>query len=79
MHYKIKKNMKLAEKRLISLGTHPVILYPIVHNNQNAILAATDQSTIISSVHNQLIYSSINIKVIYKCIYEYEKITLTVN
>ncbi|CAO3622243.1 unnamed protein product [Cunninghamella echinulata] len=62
MHYKINKNMKLAEKRQISLGTHPVILYPIVHNSENVILAATNQPTIISSIHNQLIYSSINIK-----------------
>lgn len=52
----------LSNRRRLSLGTHPVILYPFTYKEQSNVFACSDRPTVLYPSNKKLLYSTVNQK-----------------
>ncbi|KAL3643734.1 DNA damage-binding protein 1a [Castilleja foliolosa] len=55
-------NGQLADRKKVSLGTHPITLRTFSSKNATHVFAASDRPTVIYSSNKKLLYSNVNLK-----------------
>ena len=52
----------LSNRRKLSLGTHPIMLFPFTYKEQSNVFACSDRPTVIYPSNKKLLYSTVNLK-----------------